>query len=710
MRFLSTHTKPFILTKPFIDYVRLSSQRRALRSLRCTHPDPGMKRARNNHRSQMATSLAPSMSQSMVPQYIMDRSGDGLMFSADGLARVPPHFNFHRPQRNFWKEPQQCSTVIAAHGNKLAHELASLISARQFEPSEQDIRSSATCLIGLLHARSHGDTAQVALQALAALHHKGCRKTWQYSHTCSSTVLKLICETTGSIPLILSHLRNVKTEQPSAVGSADAAAELLSDLARSDSDDLQGALLDASSLGCLVEVLLSASKNSPLQRRCAGQSLSVLSEEYGLDFVAYDSALQHKGRDPLMRSLSAGALRMIDEVTKHELELTTACHIIEVIEALTDEEVQETEVAHRFLQQLASPACLHCLVKQLVFIGMQEDVGEITAEADEALFWFIQVVLVLTRVAKHGGEACTRALAERVGIEAQSFNLGLIKRPNQAATSSASATSSGHIKRPLRWNAFMVEHPDCRPLFEILRSVANTKLDDAVAVLQKKRPEEVNDTELSQLESAARSVLFLQLPTNRPVKKHDRLPTDRQWSCLHSAQERWCDVQTVKHRRLRAAAMGISIQMPDEFICPISMEQMLDPVVASDGHTYEREQITQILRTRDRTSPMTRDRLDAKVLVPNFALKKRMDSYEEEVLRAAEQAVTVASGRQPLRHPSATELFRQWVLGVTHQSACKNTHGDVETLALRTMILEQPLRCPSSRCLFGNVTLDITED
>ncbi|CAN0353385.1 unnamed protein product, partial [Ectocarpus sp. 13 AM-2016] len=40
----------------------------------------------------------------------------------------------------------------------------------------------------------------------------------------------------------------------------------------------------------------------------------------------------------------------------------------------------------------------------------------------------------------------------------------------------------------------------------------------------------------------------------------------------------------------------------DEFSCPITRELMRDPVIAADGHTYDREAIEMWLRNHD-TSP-----------------------------------------------------------------------------------------------------------
>ena len=44
---------------------------------------------------------------------------------------------------------------------------------------------------------------------------------------------------------------------------------------------------------------------------------------------------------------------------------------------------------------------------------------------------------------------------------------------------------------------------------------------------------------------------------------------------------------------------------PDCMMCPISCERMVEPVVASDGHTYERAQIQQWFDLHNTTSPKT---------------------------------------------------------------------------------------------------------
>ena len=57
------------------------------------------------------------------------------------------------------------------------------------------------------------------------------------------------------------------------------------------------------------------------------------------------------------------------------------------------------------------------------------------------------------------------------------------------------------------------------------------------------------------------------------------------------------------------------------------MQELLkEPVVAADGHTYERDQIYAWL-LKSNTSPMTNERMEHNHLIPNLALRAVMDAY-----------------------------------------------------------------------------------
>lgn len=57
------------------------------------------------------------------------------------------------------------------------------------------------------------------------------------------------------------------------------------------------------------------------------------------------------------------------------------------------------------------------------------------------------------------------------------------------------------------------------------------------------------------------------------------------------------------------------------FLCPITHTLMEDPVIGSDGITYERTAIEAWINSGHRTSPVTREPMYQQSLVPNYALK-----------------------------------------------------------------------------------------
>ncbi|CAL9022975.1 unnamed protein product [Prunus brigantina] len=64
-----------------------------------------------------------------------------------------------------------------------------------------------------------------------------------------------------------------------------------------------------------------------------------------------------------------------------------------------------------------------------------------------------------------------------------------------------------------------------------------------------------------------------------------------------------------------------SLLIPHEFLCPITLEIMTDPVIVATGQTYERVSIQKWLDSNHRTCPKTGQTLDHISLAPNFALK-----------------------------------------------------------------------------------------
>ncbi|KAG3274530.1 WD repeat, sterile alpha motif and U-box domain containing 1, transcript variant X3 [Ictidomys tridecemlineatus] len=84
-----------------------------------------------------------------------------------------------------------------------------------------------------------------------------------------------------------------------------------------------------------------------------------------------------------------------------------------------------------------------------------------------------------------------------------------------------------------------------------------------------------------------------------------------------------------KIEELRTKVKSLSSGIPDEFICPITRELMKDPVIASDGYSYEKEAMENWISKKKRTSPMTNLVLPSVVLTPNRTLKMAINRWLE---------------------------------------------------------------------------------
>jgi DNA repair exonuclease SbcCD ATPase subunit len=119
------------------------------------------------------------------------------------------------------------------------------------------------------------------------------------------------------------------------------------------------------------------------------------------------------------------------------------------------------------------------------------------------------------------------------------------------------------------------------------------------------------------------------LATAAAVGAADEAVTER-------VRSRLDELQTAAARRARRESVGLNVPLPADFTCPITYDKMKDPVVASDGHSYERSAIEEILRGPHPLSPLTRATLGT-TLVPNLNLRRRIEDHEAELDRMAEQ-------------------------------------------------------------------------
>jgi len=61
--------------------------------------------------------------------------------------------------------------------------------------------------------------------------------------------------------------------------------------------------------------------------------------------------------------------------------------------------------------------------------------------------------------------------------------------------------------------------------------------------------------------------------------------------------------------------------MHDSLMCPLTVEIFRNPVIAEDGHCYEREAIIQWLQKHNK-SPLTDELISVEGLRPNHTLKR----------------------------------------------------------------------------------------
>lgn len=84
--------------------------------------------------------------------------------------------------------------------------------------------------------------------------------------------------------------------------------------------------------------------------------------------------------------------------------------------------------------------------------------------------------------------------------------------------------------------------------------------------------------------------------------------------------------QQQQQHPLAAQQQEEDMDIPPEFECPISLDVMTDPVMLSDGHSYERAAIEAWLQCHD-TSPVTNEDLQHKMVTPNHALRNAIQNF-----------------------------------------------------------------------------------
>ncbi|CAF1456068.1 unnamed protein product, partial [Rotaria sordida] len=103
----------------------------------------------------------------------------------------------------------------------------------------------------------------------------------------------------------------------------------------------------------------------------------------------------------------------------------------------------------------------------------------------------------------------------------------------------------------------------------------------------------------------------------------------------------------------------------DSLLCPITLGLFRDPVLAQDGHTYEREAIVEWIQKEGR-SPITDQPLSLEHLYPNYAIKKAVDHFEKSLKNKNDQYildidVKKKAGRPLFQTFGKTIYYAEWL-------------------------------------------------
>ncbi|CAL4999404.1 unnamed protein product [Urochloa decumbens] len=93
-----------------------------------------------------------------------------------------------------------------------------------------------------------------------------------------------------------------------------------------------------------------------------------------------------------------------------------------------------------------------------------------------------------------------------------------------------------------------------------------------------------------------------------------------------------------------------SLLIPNDFLCPITLEIMTDPVIVASGQTYERRSIQKWLDSGERTCPKSRQPLAHLSLAPNYALKNLILQWcEKNMVELQKREPEPAAGEQDVK-------------------------------------------------------------
>ena len=143
---------------------------------------------------------------------------------------------------------------------------------------------------------------------------------------------------------------------------------------------------------------------------------------------------------------------------------------------------------------------------------------------------------------------------------------------------------------------------------------------------------------------------------------------------------------------------------PESFMCPITCEMMIDPVITADGFSYERSAIEEWLKHQN-TSPRTNEVLSFKTLIPNRALASQIKEWrDKQTISIPADWVVVDESDDGVIGEGGWSLVHKGTLrvGKKHVPVAIKTIPDVRTEEVAKMLETEigNLKRASSECLY----------
>ena len=176
--------------------------------------------------------------------------------------------------------------------------------------------------------------------------------------------------------------------------------------------------------------------------------------------------------------------------------------------------------------------------------------------------------------------------------------------------------------------AYLVQWPGSAPKWEDEKSLRRLLLSYPQAVMVEANDLDANDPlllEYSRYETSGGRARTAAKNATKAIKINvDQL--EQASDAEEDEQDDAPPTKRARHARNATISIGITVNTGgvgadlEPFLkCPISHEIMVDPVVAADGHTYEREALARWLSEKN-SSPLTGQPMGTR-MVPNHAVK-----------------------------------------------------------------------------------------